>query len=242
MRTAMLGLVGTLLCLVIQESVLTRALAETFTQVDYSSQANFSWLPGYLPGAPSGSATLGGIPFNIRSNTAGNQAWFGAYGGIDTDGHTSITMSVNVYGVTDVYTLINTVWGQAGPTSYAWLTFTGSKGTTYTDYLVSNIDIRDYNNDSLTNAINGTTTVNVFNCSQTNNGQAGRLDMQHIVLPAAFAGQTLSTIKLVDNGGWGFQQAVLDGVTVAAIPEPSTLVLLAIGAATLIGFSWQRRR
>ena len=47
--------------------------------------------------------------------------------------------------------------------------------------------------------------------------------MQHIVLPDEFADQTLSTIKLVDNGRWGFQRVVLDGVTVAPIPKTSKL-------------------
>ena len=91
----------------------------TFTQVDISSQANYSWLPGYLPGAPAGNVTLGSIPFNIASNAAGNQGWSAQSAGDDPDGHKSITIPVNVYGVTDVYTLINTIYGQRGPTSYA---------------------------------------------------------------------------------------------------------------------------
>lgn len=194
----------------------------TYTQVDFSSQANYSWLPGYLPGAPKGIATLGGIPFNIVSNAAGNQGWSAQSAGDDPDGHKSITIPVNVYGVTDVCTLINTIYGQRGPNYYAWLTFTGSGGATYTKNLIGDIDIRDYCNGSLTNAINGITTVNVFRCPKTNNGTEGRLDMQHIVLPDEFADQTLKTIKLVDNGRWGLQRVVLDGVTVAVVPTPQS--------------------
>jgi serine/threonine protein kinase len=195
----------------------------TFTQIDISRQANYSWLPDYLPGAPTGNVTLGGIPFNIASNAAGNQGWSAQYAGDDSDGHKSITISVNVYGVTDVYTLINTIYGRPGPTSYAWLTFTGSNGATYTKQLVGNIDIRDYCNADLTNSINETTTINVLKCPKTNNNIEGRLDMQHIVLPDEFASQTLSTITLVDNGAWGFQRVVLDGVTVAVVSEARTL-------------------
>ena len=187
----------------------------TFSQIDISSQANYSWLPDYLPGAPTGKVTLGGILFNIASNAAGNQGWSAQSAGDDPDGHKSITISVNVYGVTDVYTLINTIYGRPGPTSYAWLVFTGSRGATYTYHLVGNVDIRDYCNADLTNTIDGKTTVSVFRCPKTNNETEGRLDMQHIVLPDEFAGQTLNTIKLVDNGKWGFQRVVLDGVTVA---------------------------
>ena len=98
----------------------------------------------------------------------------------------------------------------------------GSGGATYTKNLIGDIDIRDYCNGSLTNAINGITTVNVFRCPKTNNGTEGRLDMQHIVLPDEFADQTLKTIKLVDNGRWGLQRVVLDGVTVAVVPTPQS--------------------
>jgi hypothetical protein len=194
-----------------------------FTQVDISGQANYSWLPDYLPGAPTGNVTLGGVPFNIASNAAGHQGWSAQSAGDDPDGRKSITIPINVYGVTDVYTLINTIYGQRGPNYYAWLEFTGSRGATYTYRLVGNSDIRDYCKGDLTNAINGITTVNVFSCPKTNNGQEGRLDMQHIVLPDEFADQTLSTIKLVDNGRWGFQRVVLDGVTVAPVPRTSKL-------------------
>ena len=44
----------------------------------------------------------------------------------------------------------------------------------------------------------------------------GVLDVQHIILPAAFASQTLTTIKLVDNGNSGIQRVILDGVTVVS--------------------------
>jgi hypothetical protein len=207
---------------------LEKALAEaakkpriSFTQVDFSNQANYSWLPDYLPGAPKGMVMLGGIPFNIKSNAGGNQGWSAEFAGNDQDGHKSIAIPVNVYGVTDVYTLINTIYGQPGPTAYAWLEFTGSGGSTYTYRLVGNVDIRDYCKGSLTNTVDGRKAVNVFSCPKTNNGDVGRLDMQHIVLPNEFADQTLKTIKLVDNGKWGFQRVVLDGVTVAVAPKMS---------------------
>jgi hypothetical protein len=55
----------------------------TFTPVDFSNQANFSWVspepdPGgptgvYFPNGPIGQVTLGGIPFDITSNAAGYQ-------------------------------------------------------------------------------------------------------------------------------------------------------------------------
>jgi hypothetical protein len=247
------GLLVAALAATMLDGTATRVWAGTFSTVDISSQANSSWLdvahePGgnssgiVLPGAPTGSVTLGGIPFNITSNAAGNQAWNADTAAGGGSGQESMTVPVSEYGVSDVYTLINTVQGQPGPTSYAWLIFTGSGGATYTDYLVGGIDIRDYNNDDWENNIDGTTTVNVFSCPDDNWGISGRLDMQHIVLPAAFASQTLSTIQLVDNGGPNFQRAVLDGVTVESIPEPATVTLL---CSALLGpgvvYLWRRR-
>ena len=204
-----------------RQGTLTRAAKmppATFTKIDISHQANYSWLPDYLPGAPTGNVTLGGIPFNIASNAAGNQGWSAQSARDDQDGHKSITIPAFVYGVTDVYTLINTIYGQPGPSSYAWLVFTGSRGATYTYHLVGNVDIRDYSNDTYTNGI-GATTVNVFKSPKTNWNKEGRLDMQHIVLPHEFADQMLRTIKLVDNGRWGGQRVVLDGVTVVGVPK-----------------------
>ncbi len=215
---------------------------EVYTTVDFSSQANFSWVSsGDLPGAPTGPTTLGGVPFDITSNAAGNQAWYAYLATIP-----SITMNTNIYGATNVYTLINTAWGQPGPNSYAYLVFTGSGGASYIKNLVGDVDIRDWNNDRWTNSINGTTTTNVF--SETNiYGNQGRLDMQDITLPAAFASQTLTSIELVDNGRFFFQSTILDGVSVlspaaATVPEPASLTLLAIAAVSAIGYAWRRRK
>jgi autotransporter passenger strand-loop-strand repeat protein len=210
--------------------------APSFTTVDFSNQANFTWTgretdPGggtgvYFPGGPSGQVTLGGIPFNITSNAAGYQAWnaYTAAGG--GNGRVSITIPVGIYGVTAVYTLINTYWELLGPNSDASLIFTGSAGATYTVHLIGGSDIRNWlaSGDA---TINGTSTVNVFTESSNGfNSGTGNLDMQKIVLPSEFATQTLTSIQLVDDGATGVQRTILDGLTVEA--APTTL----IGAAT----------
>ena len=104
---------------------------------------------------------------------------------------------------------------------------------------VGNVDIRGYEtiDDEGPSSINGTTTINVFNCPSDKFGRPGRLDMQNIALPSAFATQTLTTIELVDNGGYNIQRAILDGVTVG-VPEPSTFVLLGSGAVVLAAYPW----
>jgi len=156
-------------------------------------------------------------------------------------------MNVNVYGATGVHTLINTWCGEPGPNCYAWLVFIGSDGAEYTKNLIGNVDIRDYNDDGFTNYINGATTTNVFWIPVNGySGRPGRLDEQSIALPSAFATQTLTTILLFDNGdsfgSVNIPHVILDGVTVSAIPEPSTLVLLAAGAIGLLGYVRRRRR
>jgi hypothetical protein len=238
---------------VIHASCASKGLGEAFYPVDLSGQANWTWsayetAPGqpsgvYLPGAPIGPTTLGGVPFNIKSNDAGNQAWNAYIDSGGGSGQKSMTIDVNAYGVTDVYTLINTFMGTGGPNSYASLVFTGSGGATYTKALLSDVDIRDYNlSGAWANQINGTTTTNVFSCTDIW-GRPGVLDMQDIALPAAFSSQTLTTIQLIDNGGPGLQRVVLDGVTAASsVPEPSGLVLLGVGAISLSAYAWRRRR
>ena len=216
-----------------------------FYFVSLTNQANFTWaapdtVPGEaagtrLPGAPVGLATLGGVPFNIASNAAGKQAWHADIAANGASGSVSITNSVNVYGVTKVYSLVNTWCGQPGPNAYAWFVFTGSGGTIYTNYLVGGVDICDYNLGPWENNISSSTTINVFSCLSDNWGNPGRLDMQQIALPPEFATQTLVSIQLVDNGGPNFQRVVLDGLTV----QTATSSPLAItGNASQIKVSW----
>jgi hypothetical protein len=215
--------------------------------VDFSSQANWTWA-GYesvpdqpsgvfLPGAPTGMTNLGGIPFDIKSNDAGYQAWNSYVAANEGSGQVSLTMNVDIYGATNVYTLINTFWG--GPNSYASLILSDANGDTYTKSFVGYVDTRDVEGN---NSFNGTTTTNVFSGTYID-GVTGVLDMQNIVLPSAFANQTLTSIELVDNGSPGVERAVLDGVTVetASVPEPSAFVsLFGAGLAGLIIFACRR--
>ena len=204
-----------------------------FHFVSLTNVANFTWaspdivhgeaVGTRLPGAPVGRVTLGGVPFDITSNTNGKQAWHADIAAGGGAGQVSITLPVNVLGATEVYSLINTWCGQPGPTAYAWLVFTGSGGATYTKNLVGGLDICDYNLGPWENDITSINTINVFACASDNWGNPGRLDMQQIALPPAFATQTLVSIQLVDNGGPNFQRVVLDGLTVQAnrVPAPN---------------------
>jgi len=219
------------------------AHAQIFAPVDFSSQANFTWATRaetdpdgttaiYMPSGPVGVVELGGVPFNLKSNAAGFQAWNGWMDG--QPGQESITIPVGVQGVTTVYTLINTYWNLGGPSAAAWLIFTGSGGATYTKYLVGGSDIRNW----IGGAINGTTTVNVYSFPNSPmEGQTAYLDMQTIVLPANFAKQTLTSIELVDNGAPGVQRVILDGVTVETGGGPAKAPFVSQGIDPLYAFT-----
>jgi hypothetical protein len=161
---------------------------------------------------PTGPQNFGGVPFSIPVDP--NNYWAGAAAANFGSGTVSVTIPVNVYGVSSIFTLMNSMWGLAGPAAYLYITFTGSGGATETVPLVGNVRVRDYNNDDNTNTINNTNTVQVWT-----NGEGQRLDRQEFVLPAAFATQTLNSVTITDTGsegnGTNGSRAVLAALTVS---------------------------
>jgi hypothetical protein len=184
---------------------------------------------------PYGNQTFAGVPFAMlgSSNVNTPWAWDARVAAGGTNAVVTVTIPVGVYGVSDVYSLMNTLWGQGGPSSYASITFNGSAGTSYTYNLVGNRDIRDYNQNSWTNSINNTTTIQIFN-----NGIGQRLDRQRFALPAAFLTQTLDTVVIRDTGRSNFQRVFLAGLTVSSVPAPASASLIGLG---LLAASRRRR-
>jgi hypothetical protein len=161
---------------------------------------------------PTGSQVFGGIPFVISSST--NNYWAGAAAADFGPGTVHLTIPVAVSGVTSVFTVLNSMWGWAGPQAYLYVTFTGSDGATITMPLVGDVNVRDYNQDGNTNDINNTSTVQVWD-----NGLGQRLDRQEYILPPALTNQTLRSITITDTGdegnGTDGSRAVLAAVTVS---------------------------
>ncbi len=155
---------------------------------------------------PVGDQIFGGVPFNIPAN--GNNTWIAG-------SPASIDVPVNVYGVTEVDTLINTIWGEFDPATFASVEFYGSDGAFYRYDLDGNRDVRDYVQNVFTNTITGPIATNVF---KTGSGFLNevRLDMQKFTLPATFANQTLTHVKFTDTGHDFFQRIVLTGMAVVA--------------------------
>lgn len=162
---------------------------------------------------PEGDVTLGGIGFAIP--VGGNNVWTGA--AATGSNPRILDVAVNATGVTKVYTLINTLWGERATGARASITFYGSTGTVYAVELDGNNHIRDYLWNTWTNTINGTSTVNVFTAGSgqgVGSTNQVRLDMQTFQLPAAFAKETLTKIRITDWGGTNDQRLIVSGITV----------------------------
>ena len=188
---------------------------------------------------------FGGVSFDITADGQGKD-----FTGI-TNGAPAI-VPVGVFGVTDVYTLLNGFAPNAGQTG-ATVTFTGSAGATQTFTLVNGTDVRDFYQGNFANTINGTTTqqilsvmdnggANTGGTPQTSNAKSGSFgtyvfDAQHFTLNSAFATQTLTGFT-VTNGS-GSIANILSAVTVAAapaaVPEASTTVSLGLLLAFGLG-------
>src|SRR5205085_11471234 len=132
-----------------------------------------------------------GVPFVIPSNV--NNVVWNNYG--PSTGTITSDIPVGVFGVRQVQTLINTTFGQPGPSNYLQLQFFGSEGAMYTLALIGNSDIRDVYDGLFTNSINESNTVNVFVTAVLHQ----RMDKQTIDLPPEFAGQTLVSIRMIDS-------------------------------------------
>lgn len=161
---------------------------------------------------PRGEVTLGGVPFRIPETDP--SVWKSEEPFVTGPNPHTLDIMVNQQMVDRVYTLINTGGGAPGPTAYAWLEFWGDDGAYFRKDLVGGVDIRDYNYNGWTNSINGITTVNVFVHNPGVYDGERRLDMQIIDLPEAFLSQTLTHMRLSDNGGPDLQRTILEGVTI----------------------------
>jgi hypothetical protein len=219
----------------------TPTMAAFFT-VNLGPVAN--QLDNRIQGMPVGMQTLGGVPFDLLP-MSGNNSWSSDVGTtLGVQSTQTMTLPVSIFGATAVDTLINTSWGVNGSTTDS-LTFVCTDTTSYTVLLKEGTDIRDWLNNTgspYSNTINGTTTTQVFDgVPNAAGGPDGRIDKQTIALPATFASRTLSSIILTDTGvtgnddgtfthSVGGQRAFIYGVTVTAVPEPASIVLLVLGS------------
>lgn len=212
------------------------------TCVDLSAIANWHY-QDLNSGLPTGSVTLGGVPFQLPNS--GVNGWLSIHGSANGSDTVVADLPVGVFGVTRVSTLMNTMWGQVGP--YTKLEFFGEGGAYYVKELVGNSDIRDWLNNYWSpwlNDINNTTTTSVWSGLDDYwaDNVPCRIDKQAIDLPSSFAADTLSSIRITDWGHNDFHRAFLIGVTVTSVPEPGSVVLVGVGTVSLLAYAWRRRR
>ncbi|WP_298271244.1 hypothetical protein [uncultured Bradyrhizobium sp.] len=207
-------------------------------ELDLSSLSNANlntyWNGSVYP-SNGGPITIGGVGFNLTSLNPGTGIIQADDGNAD-----SYNISVGQAGVTTVYTVINSAFGVYGAT-IGGLTFTGSGGATFTYLLTEGSNVRDHATTSF-----NTTATNVF--ATYDFGSGDRLDVQQIVLPTAFASQTLASITFFGNtnydtaGGDPFLAAITTSTNaVSAVPETSTWAMMLLGFCG-VGFMAYRRK
>ena len=181
---------------------------------------------------PNVLVTAGGIPFAFAQDLSGNTAFIGTFGTTST-----LTMTVDKTGITDVYTLINAAYSQttSGNTvGSVVLNFAG--GVSVTENLVSGNNVRDHFFGSF---VNTTTAPNVTQAAfETNAPGTAHLDMQTWSVPAADAGRELLNVEFIDVPNAGVDPvlaaATVGTVTSTSVPEPASGVLLLSGFAALL--------
>jgi hypothetical protein len=184
--------------------------------IDVSGQVNEPWSfvgPAQVSGGsnyPTGSQNFGGVPFSIPAGP--NNYWNAGAAADFGSGTVSITIPVGIAGVTSAFTLLNTMWGQPGPAAYISVTFNGSAGATYSQPLVGNVNVRDYNVGGYTNTIDNTSTIQVWDNEPTT---TDRLDRQEFILPPTFASQVLTSVTITDSGNEDLSRAAFAGLTVS---------------------------
>ena len=98
---------------------------------------------------------------------------------------------------------------------------------TQTFNLIGDVDIRDYNNWVWTNTINGTTTTQVWT-NDLGSGSTCRSSSW-----TRRSGTDADLIEIVDSGGFEFQRAIVQAITVE-VPGPAGVgVFAAAGLVTI---------
>ncbi len=177
--------------------------------------------------------TLGGTPFDLQLSASGNNAFIGPG---------SLVIPVNVYGVDNVDTLINSIYGTTGTTTGS-ITFNGSVSS-YTVDLIEGDNVRDHFYGNYVNTTSSPdVTQAVFGINSPGNEH---LDMQNFILPSVFNTQMLDSITF-DSYGYGnpLGTPFIVGATavsnVAATPLPASGLLM-LSALALTGIIGLRRR
>jgi hypothetical protein len=201
-------------------------------QIDISGLTNAN-LDNYFNGGVypqnGGPLTIGGVNFNLANSSGGT-------GIIQLPGQdfvpSSVVIPVGEAGVTTVYSIVNSAFGQVGE-DIGSLTFTGSGGASFTYDFVEGDNVRDH----ATTFFNDS-APNLF--ASEDFGGGDHLDVQQILLPVAFAGQTLTSITFASNGDTQGEPFLAALTTAGGVPEPATWAMMLLGFGG-IGYALRKR-
>jgi hypothetical protein len=232
------------LAAMIASAVSSLVLADSFTELTMPTlNTNMrTWTDGSVynnlwptSGSPNPNVlmTAGGIPFAFAQNPAGNTAFVGTSGTTST-----LTMTVDQTGITDVYTLINAAYTQTTTgNSVGSVVLNFADGVSVTESLVSGSNVRDH---YFGNFVNSTTASNVTEAAfETNTPGTAHLDLQTWAVPSADEGLELLNVQFITTPNAGVNP-VLAAATVGRVtppssaPEPATSVLLLGGLGALV--------
>ncbi|HNS20209.1 MAG TPA: hypothetical protein PKH24_06900 [Sedimentisphaerales bacterium] len=224
---------GLVLCLCVGAQAVQTQLLLPDLNMDMTLLTDGGTYTSLLPS----TQTWNGVTFNLVEDAeTGYNAWITSGSAAE-----SLDITVNVFGVTTAYTIINSKWGRLGTTD-GMVEFFGSDGAYHAVALVQGTNLRDHYDGAFVNVIDGVTAVSAF---YVGSGRA-RLDMQIYTLPAAFADETLTTIRFTSGADGASGVPFLVAATVDAagagttVPVPGAVVLAALGASVVAGM--RRRR
>ena len=190
-------------------------------------------------------------PFDIASDSNGNNYYDGFTNG------SALTIDVSISDVTNVYTLMN-AYSPGSGFEIATVEFIATGGITETFELVNGDNIRDFFQGNSANTLNNTpisdpSAENAFSITttgtdggrtgNTSTGSSGtyNIDEQDFALSSAFASQTLTEIVITDLGGarGGSDVPTLLGITAESGNGPPVIAvpgeqILGVDQATAI--------
>jgi hypothetical protein len=216
---------------------LSAGISANAASVDLSALVN-SDLTTYSGGSnypPNGGPlTVAGVPFQLATIGSNNDTAV-IQGSIDPGVSQTYVIPVNEADVTNVFTLINSAFGSLG-TDIGALVFKGALGETFTYTLTEGFNVRDHFNDGFVN-----TATDL--AGTANFGALDRLDMQSIILPAAFGSDTLTEIDFQSFGQAGNGSPFVAAITTSTeTPLPAAMPLFATGLGVMGWLSRRRKR